>query len=305
MNTIKRYTDPTFSTVGIKNSKIVYPVNKLGRGGKTGGQKFTEQQNKAEEDFANKALVDYRVNSDQASTAASRLGDIKLSTFNPANINIKLPEETKEKADLSGLTNLVPYASNIINGFRKLPKPIASQLESPVDANLVNLDAARNQIDADQRNANKETDYRITNPGVAQAIKAVYAGKAIEGRNSLAMNEANQNAQIKNQTNQFNQGVTARNIGRRDIFNDKLVGRQIQQQNLRSENLADIGDKYQLSERDRALMSLEERKLSYLPEFYEKDASGTSPYDRFKSRNSNVEKEGQKSRYGGKIKRFN
>ncbi len=221
------------------------------------------------------------------------------------NLEDKVDNLSDEGFDPSKLKALVPYASNIVNSFRKLPKPIMSPTETPITPELVNYDAARNNIDVDQRNLNKETDYRVTNPAVAQALKAVNAGQAIAGRNQLAMGEANTNAQIKNQTKQFNQGIFGRNIQRRADFNNELVSRNIEQQNLISDNIANVGDKFQLGERDRALMSLEERKLSYLPEFYEKDASGSSPYDRFVKRNkTNVGQEVQTNRYGGRIKRF-
>lgn len=188
----------------------------------------------------------------------------------------------------SNLSSLIPYASNISNAFRKLPKPIASQLESPVNANLINLDAARNNIDTEQRNLNRETDYKVSNPAVSQAIKATILGKTILGKNNLAQEEANSNAQIKNQTNQFNQVIQARNIERGNEFNRENIQRDIAQQNLLSENLADVGNKYQEQQRDKSLIELENRKLSYLPEFYNKNEGH---YQRFENRNPNTKKE--------------
>src|SRR6185369_8274735 len=152
-----------------------------------------------------------------------------LPTYQPKlsrNINTKINttnDKLSTKNNLSKSNNLksiIPYASNVVNGFRKLPSPITSQLESPISPNLVNLDASRNAIDVDQRNLNRETDYRVANPAVAQAIKSTTFGKSILGKNQLAQEEANTNAQIKNQTNQFNQGVQVRNIERQNQFNN-------------------------------------------------------------------------------------
>ncbi len=93
------------------------------------------------------------------------------------------PEESS-KVDKSRFktSSLIPYASNISNAFRKLPKPVMSELERPTTANLINLDAARNAIDVDQRNLNRETDYKVANPAVSQAIKATILGKSIQGK---------------------------------------------------------------------------------------------------------------------------
>ncbi len=287
MPRLKSYSDPSFS--GVKGSNIVYP--------KKGGE-----------------IINYGVDGSPIYADESpiqrldKLGDIKSPVFNPDTLKIDTPstESGPSGAGLKTLNSLMPYASNLVNGMRKLPQPIMSPTETPITPELVNYDAARNAIDVDQRNLNKETDYRVSNPAVAQALKAASLGQAIQGRNSLAMGEANANADIKNRTKIVNQGILGRNIQRRADFNDKLVGRNIEQQNLLSENVANISDKYQLSERDRNLMSLEERKLSYLPEFYEKGADGTSPYDRFLKRNPNAAKEVQQpnQRYGGRLRRF-
>jgi hypothetical protein len=209
--------------------------------------------------------------------------------------------------------DLLPYASNIINGFRKLPRPITPPSESPIAANLVNMDAARNEIDTDARNLNKETDYRVSNQGVAQAIKATTFGRAVEGKNSLAMNEANTNAQIKNQTAQFNQGVVGRNISRQMGYNDQLLSRSLKQQDLRSENIADIGDKYQLQQRDKSLMDLEGRKLAILGKNSDTGAVerqlGSNQMEEYKKLYPNLSEDEIRTkfdvkRYGGKIKRF-
>lgn len=228
------------------------------------------------------------------------------------NLEDKVAGMDTEGFDASALNDLVPYASNIVNSFRKLPTPKQAGFEDTISPNLVNLDAARNNIDVDRRNLDRETDYRITNPAVAQALKASTLGRVIDGKNSLAMTEANQNAQIKNQTSQFNQGVTARNLGRKQTYLDNLTARQIEGQNLQADNLADVGDKYQMQQKDKNLMDLEARKLATLAKNSDNGSFGrnlsSNQIEEIRKLNPTLTdaelKEKYGFRYGGKIKRF-
>jgi hypothetical protein len=280
---IRKYNNPTFT--GVKSSDIVYA-----EGGNVGKSlrdiNFTSRANK----------LNFKTGNIQAGKSLSDLNLTKSVSGKPYTKVGKWQPTQKEKDFLASkegnnsftdvADSLIPYASNISNALRKLPKPIASRAESTISPNLVNLDAARTNIDNSQRNLDRETDYRVSNPAVAQAIKAATFEKTVNAKNQLAQEETNQNAQIKNQTSQFNQGVIARNIQRENEFNTNLVGRNIQQQNLLSDNLADVGTKFQQQKADNAAIELEREKNSYLPDFYEKNTSGTSVYDRLKAKRS-------------------
>jgi len=278
-----------FKPVSIKGSSIVYPY-KIPLLYKNGGEPDFTPTSK----YYNKVKGIPHPSERLASTPklSGKINNISNKAMGTGNDSIRYNK----------LSSIVPYASNVINGFRKLPSPIPSNMESSVSPNLVNYDASRNAIDVDQRNLNRETDYRVSNPAVAQAIKATTFGKSILGKNQLAQEETNTNAQIKNQNNQFNQGVQVRNIERQNQFNNNLVGRNITQQNLMSDNLANIGDKYQEQTRDKSLMELENRRLGYLSDFYEKNDQGSSVWDRERKNNPNVDKEGYfKGELGGDI----
>lgn len=174
----------------------------------------------------------------------------------------------KGGAFMRGVEAAVPYMSNIGNAFRQLPMPTPAPVESPINANLVNYDAAREAVNQDYQSFAGETDYKIPNAGVAQAVKATGLAKKIGAKNALAQQEQNTNAFIKNQTNQTNQSIIARNIERQRDYNDQVLSRGINKQRLASENLADVADKFLMGKRDKSMIDLEGRKLEVEREKY-------------------------------------
>lgn len=191
----------------------------------------------------------------------------KIVAKNP-NPKVGSIARTENPTQSNNIDDLLPYASNLVNSFRRLPNPIAPPTESPINPALVNYDADRGVLDRDYRSFGKETDYRVSNPAVAQAIKATAYGKKIQGENQLAQQEGNTNAFIKNQTAQANQQVIARSIERTREFNNENISRNTDQQRLQSENLANFSDKEQLQRRDKAQMDLEGRKLAIQAKYF-------------------------------------
>jgi len=209
-----------------------------------------------------------------------------------------------------GLNKVLPYASNMVNSFRKLPSPIAPVNETYMTPALVNYDATRNQINQQVTGQNREIDYKVNNATVRQALKAGTLSANIEGLNQVGQAEGNTNAQIKNQTSLANQGVQARNIERRQRFNDQILSRNLKQQELSAENLANFSDKYQMQQRDNTANDLEREKLDIIRNSFEKDENGNTVMDRnlmdqMRKSEERMDKfSGGYNRYGGKIKKF-
>jgi hypothetical protein len=198
-----------------------------------------------------------------------------------------------------GLNATVPYLSNIVNSFRRLPQPNAPLTEDYIDSNLVNFDAQRGEIKNLQSNTNAGLDYRVANPAIRQALKGQTLSAVISGMNNLAEKEGNLNAGIKNQTAQANSVIGARNTERMNNYRSELVSRKMNQQRLDSENFANLSDKYQMNQRDKSLMDLENRKLDILPKLY-KD---TGVFDRNLVENYIKEKyKSNTKKFGGKMK---
>lgn len=232
--------------------------------------------------------------------------DFSEGTYDPHTTNDvkgKSIETPGKPLNLKGLGQttgkLVPYLSNIVNSFRTLPLPSAAQQESYINPNLVNYDATRARIQNNLANFNRETDYRVAGRTLAQGLKAKALAGATEGLNDAAQAEANTNAMIKNQTAQFNQGTQARNLERLQNYNDALLARSLKQQEFNAENLANIGDKYQMQTRDQNMYDLEKRKLGIIPKFYE---NGT--YQRNLSDEQAAAEEAQSRKFGGTTYQF-
>lgn len=204
------------------------------------------------------------------------------------------PTASKGPGWMGAVADAAPYVSNLINSFRKLPTPYRPVQESYVRSPHVSLAASRNSIERFLRSTQEGNRQSVGNRGVAAANNAAALAQAVEGNNQVNQQEANTNAQIDAQTNYLNSMVGARNAGRSNEYNSSLLNRSLAQQQLKYDNIADLGEKFQLQRRDKALMKLENRKLDILPELY-KD---TGVYDR------NLTSYGAREKYpyGGPIK---
>lgn len=206
-------------------------------------------------------------------------------------------KEDKTSAFKKRINDALPYVTNAVNAFTKLPNPARPQFEQTINPELVDFGADKLELDRTFRGLSKGIDQSTSNPGTANANKVSVLGKVLEARGKLSQQEKNTNAGLTNQARQFNANIKARNIERVNDFNDASTSRTITQQRLRRENLADFSNKLQLSRRDKDMMELENRKLDILPEMY-KD-SGVVDRNLM---DELLKEKYPKRRYGGKIK---
>jgi hypothetical protein len=201
--------------------------------------------------------------------------------------------------------NMLPYASNLINAFRRIPKPSRPELEVPVSADLVNYDSDRVDMDRQFRGVVKGAENASANPSLANATRVGAFAKLLEGRSRVTQAESNSNSQIKNQTRALNATIGARNTERNNDFKDKLVQRTIAQQQHNAANIANFSDKVQMERRDRAMMDLEKDKLEIIPRVY-KDSGvvDRNVLDLLKEQIAKQDKDRPYGRYGGNIKRM-
>ena len=155
--------------------------------------------------------------------------------------------------------SIAPFASNIANAFRKLPKPAAPKLDSEVSADLISLDAEREEAKRMRRGADKSADQSL-NSNTAAAVKATNLSQQMRESNKINETETNINTQIKNQTRILKTHIKAGNTAKVNNYNNELVSREIKQQELNADNLADVGNKIQAISRDKKLMDLEDTK---------------------------------------------
>lgn len=292
MARLRRYTDPTLPVS--KTSVVRYG---------TGGRKIVSY------DVDGSPIYD--VEADSPTTIAQATANMAPAqvhgSLRPVNFALTPDQELssgRKKLNLSGLNDVLPYASNLVNSFRKLPLPIAPNLESGITPNLVNYDATRGIINNKLASFNAETDYKTNNSTIGQALKAKALAGGIEGYNQAAQQEGNTNSIIKNQTNQFNQGVQARNINRTQEYNDNLVSRQLKQQELNSENLADVVDKFQLQRKDKNAQ-YQEGERNYINALgIDRSLLGQTAIDKLDELNETQRKRLGYNKFGGKLKKY-
>jgi hypothetical protein len=198
--------------------------------------------------------------------------------------------------------SILPYVSNLVNSFRKIPKPLKPELELPAQASLVNYDADRVDMDRQFLGMIKGMEAAASNPGAVNANRVAALGKFLEGKSRVSQLERNTNAQIQNRNNELNTSISARNTERGNNYKESLIAREIAQQQHNAQNLANFSDKVQMQRRDKSLMDLEKEKLQIIPRVY----GDTGVVDRniLDLLKTQIEKQGGSKRYGGHIKRY-
>ncbi len=178
------------------------------------------------------------------------------------NNNLDATEEGNTKSGVLGsLEKVAPYASNLINAFRKLPSVPEPILNESIAPRYVNYNASRNEAVRAVRGANKTTASQLSSSTASQAANAANLVSGIRAINEVNQTEQNTNAQIANRTTERNQEIARENNAKLEYAEAQKVSRQLRQQELNAENIANFGDKIQLQVRDRNLRSLEDDRL--------------------------------------------
>lgn len=163
----------------------------------------------------------------------------------------------------SGVAKIAPFASNIVNSFRKppAPKPPSGYL-SPVTLSRVDDSNERAQIDRQVRGEDRFADTNLDGNTAAAYRQANLAGKLRAYGDSFSK-ENTTNVGISNQQAQMNSNIQERNLGKMDDYNDKVTSMQIAQQRASSENIANASDKYVALQNAQAQRDLDTEKWSY------------------------------------------
>lgn len=170
----------------------------------------------------------------------------------------------------AGTANAVmPFISNLANAFRRVPKPRRPQMEQGMPVQYVNYDSDRAELDRQQVGTNQGLQNYSANPSFANAQRASLLGKYLEAKGRVSQNERNTNAMIANQNYRDNSAIKARNTERENAYRNALTEQQIAQQQAGLSNIANFSDKWQLMNRDKAMMDLENRRLEILPRVWE------------------------------------
>lgn len=168
---------------------------------------------------------------------------------------------TSEKTG-SAMRKIAPFASNIVNTFRKPPMPNRPVMENYTAVQKVDNSNELNQISREINAADKGAE-RVVDGNTAARIKQANLGTKLNAfSNSNAANRR-ENAEIATQKGYMDSQVSARNTERNNNYNRDLVEREISKQQFQSENLANAGDKLMAiqNENDKRAVDMEKTKV--------------------------------------------
>lgn len=154
-----------------------------------------------------------------------------------------------------------PFLPNIAEAFRKLPLPNTPVLESEIAPSLVDYSASKAEAIRQTRGANKAAEESLNTGAAVAATRASNLAQQERAVGQISEAENNTNAGIRNQTNQVNLQVRARNNSLKNEYQRELVERTIKGQDLASQNIASVSEKIQGMNRDSKLYDLEDQKL--------------------------------------------
>lgn len=149
--------------------------------------------------------------------------------------------------------DIIPYASNIINAFRKPPRGTFAGNVSYMAAPKTRMDAARADILSGLR-AQTASANRSLDENTAAAVNAANYGQFLQQAGRIGEAEANTDTQRIMGAGEANSRIEMYNKQAQQNFYDENANRLIAQQNAQSANLANAADKYvtqQSQEADR------------------------------------------------------
>lgn len=161
----------------------------------------------------------------------------------------------------SGLNKIVPFASNIANAFRSVPKPIRSAPISSVTLGRVNNSNERANLDMQTRGEDLAADRGLAG-NTASAVRAAGLSTKLRAYGDSYARENNANVDIANRQAEINSGIQEKNIGLTNEYNQELVGSKIAQQKASAANISNAADKYIGIQNATAQRNLDQQKWS-------------------------------------------
>lgn len=240
---------------------------KMANGGKlkkmaTGGPNDNDVYGNGELPVASAGVTPYT----QASLTNTSLPDsVPTLTAPPAGQQAKNPNGIGKSRLIDKINDIgdkvVPFLPNLYEAARKLPLPPTPVMESEIAPSLVDYSASRAEAVRQTRGANRAAEENLNTGAAVTASRA--ANLAQQERAVAGINEAEQttNAGIRNQTNQVNLAVRARNNSLLNQHQQELVQRQLKGQELTQQNLASVSEKIQGMKRDASAKGLDEQRL--------------------------------------------
>lgn len=161
------------------------------------------------------------------------------------------------------------YGSNIANSLRRVPDAPNARIQRGVNLKRSNINDRLADIGRQGRVAGLNIDKNTAQAGTANSARAQLLASSLNAKNKLVGENNRLNASISNRETGINANIDARNLSQLSIADRDRVERENKIQSLSSANVANMSEKYQLSERDKRLTKLDELKLKILSKKYE------------------------------------
>lgn len=202
-----------------------------------------------------------------------------ISTVAPGIKSLRSNQPFDWEGTAKKLGKIAPYASNLMNMFRKPPAPYRPHLDGEVGGGRhINMDNARYQVERGIRGSNLAAD-RSLDENTAAAVKMANLATGQGQLSTINQTETNANIGIDNAGKELDAKIRAGNNAKLDGYNDKLVERGVAMQNNASANFANASDKYVAIQNQKGLQDLENRKVDLL---YKTDAGYRGTLTRLK-----------------------
>ncbi len=159
-------------------------------------------------------------------------------------------------------SSLAPYASNIVNAFRKPPQPPTPTMDAPPVFKRLNFENQRYQVNREINAADVAADRTLAS-NTAQSVRQFNLGQRLNSLSRVNDAETMANTQIDNQQAMANAGVAAGNNAKWDDFRNQQVERRIAMQREQSANLSNAADKFVgiQNEKNKAKVDLEKARV--------------------------------------------
>jgi hypothetical protein len=195
----------------------------------------------------------------------------KKFNFTPPPMG-KIPyKPTVEDRISEGADNLLPFASNIANTFRKPIQPPVPKSLNPVRLQRVNFDGMKAEADREVAGMNQGLGYLDENQ--ATAVRSANLVQGIRAKNQYTTQEQLQNAEIGNREAMINTNVDAQNTLQYNQWQDQRADMALARQTQQSANLANAADKYIGMRNENAKMELDRNKYAIIQNLYKPDGT--------------------------------
>jgi hypothetical protein len=177
-------------------------------------------------------------------------------------------EQAARRQQITGaVESIAPYASNIINSFRKAPRPATPRPYQYMRLSPVSYGASRTEADRAVYGANQGLNALGEN--AATAVRTANLTQGIRSVNQINEAEANQNATISNQAAQVNTQIGNSYVDAMNRYDDMNLNAQMADVQQQSANMANAADKYIAIRNQQRLADLEGQKFQVLSKIYE------------------------------------